>query len=103
MDMRKTPTLEDARGGKPEGVVMCPFCPKKILLAVSYCYCSFMNTISSVLISGVFLLTACSPSVSDEQCNDAMDELEYLYQTDQNSGEYFDSVREFVNNKCLGR
>ena len=99
MDMRKTPTLEDARGGKPEVVVMCPFCPKKILRAVSYCYCSFMNTISSVLISSVLLLTACS-STTSEQCEIAMDELGYLYQTDQTNDEYFDSVRAFLRDNC---
>jgi hypothetical protein len=64
-----------------------------------------MKTISSVLISGVFLLTACSSSSSSsaEQCDQAMDELGYLSQTGQNNDEYFDSVREFVKNNCLGR
>ena len=89
-------------GDKHEGVVRCPFRLKKFTLMSLTDYYSFMKTISSVLISGVLLLTACSSSVSDEQCSDAMDELGYLYQTDQNSGEYFESVREFVNKKCLG-
>ena len=65
-----------------------------------------MRTILSVLISGVFLLTACSSSSSSdsaEQCDQAMDELGYLSQTGQNNDEYFDSVREFVKNNCLGR
>jgi len=63
-----------------------------------------MRKFLSVLISGVFLLTACSSSsASAEQCDQAMDELGYLSQTGQNNDEYFDSVREFVKNNCLGR
>ena len=61
-----------------------------------------MKTISSILISGVFLLTACSSSSSSaEQCDQAMDELGYLSQTGQNNDEYFELV-EFVRNNCLG-
>jgi hypothetical protein len=58
-----------------------------------------MKTISSVLISSVLLLTACS-STTSEQCEIAMDELGYLYQTDQTNDEYFDSVRKFVRDNC---
>lgn len=72
----------------------------KYIWVIHSCYYSFMKIISSVLISSVLLLTACS-STSDEQCNDAMDELGYLYQTDQDSGEYFESVRKFVRDNCL--
>ena len=61
-----------------------------------------MKTISSVLISSVLLLTACSISEPEDRCSNAMDELGYLYQTDQSSGEYFESVREYVSKKCLG-
>jgi hypothetical protein len=58
-----------------------------------------MKIISSVLISSVLLLTSCS-SVSEEQCDYAMDEIFYLYQTDQDSGEYFESVRAFLRDNC---
>lgn len=58
-----------------------------------------MKTISSVLISSVLLLNACS-SVSAEQCDQARDELMYLYQTDQINDEYFDSVRKFIKDNC---
>lgn len=90
------------RGDKHEGVNGVHFLSKKIHLGISYCYYSFMRTILSVLISGVFLLTACSSSsASAERCDQAMDELGYLSQTGQNNDEYFE-LSEFVRNNCLG-
>ena len=59
-----------------------------------------MKIMSRILISGLILLTGCSSSVSQEDCDNAFDELLYLYQTEQDNDEYFYSVQEFIVENC---